>query len=121
MSVVTLLKDHKGKKAGAVIPNVPFLEAKDLVAAGIAVRTNQPAAKPLPPNEGDAVAALNERVGVQAAEIERLKADGVTLSAALEKANKAGGDKTLAAEHAKLKDEFAKLQAEHAKLIATKK
>jgi DNA anti-recombination protein RmuC len=88
MSVVKLLKDHNGQKKGAVIPNVPFLEAKEMVAAGIAERPNQPVAKAAAESPD-----LKAKVGELTAENEKLKAEVADLKGLLEKATKPEGKK----------------------------
>lgn len=84
MSVVKLLKDHMGKKAGAVLDAVPFLEAKALVAAGVAERANKPAPSDRRADGPDYPALL----AAEKAKVAALEAELADLKAAAEKQTK---------------------------------
>jgi hypothetical protein len=75
MSVVKLLKDHKGKPAGTVVDAVPFLAARDLIAAGIAEPANRPAAavRSVKPDYPALLAAERAKVAALTAEVAALK------------------------------------------------
>lgn len=89
MSVVRLLKDHpKYGRAGSVADRVPFLEARDLVAAGLAERPGEktvepkPEAKAEPKKDDGAVAELKAAYDALKKEIAALRAEVAELKVA---------------------------------------
>lgn len=98
MSVVRLLKDHpKYGRAGTVADRVPFLEARDLVAAGAAERPGEKAAEPKPapvaaPVPDGAFAELKAAYDALRAEFAALRTELAALKADHEALKKENAD-----------------------------
>lgn len=87
MSALKLLKNHKGDKAGAIVTR-PFMEARELVANGIAERLNrgggEKAAVGTAPDQQSKLDAANRRADAAEAEVKRLTAEVAELKELLE-------------------------------------
>lgn len=75
MSVLRLVRDHEGKKAGTQI-QVPFVQGRELIAQGIAVDAN-PATKPGSPPA--ATSAEQTELRSLRAKVSRLEAENKEL------------------------------------------